>query len=193
MLAWALENRRKFSPAVVNKGRVGSENRVNLERRIALTTRDLGPLESMLRQRLLGAFEDLNARIGTSLSNPSLELEFAAHGEGAFFGAHTDIPIGCNRRTLSDQPGHDRIISAVYYFHGLPKGFSGGALRLYRLGTDISAKGWETENHVDVEPARDTLIAFPSWAVHEVLKVHCESGRFDDYRFALNCWYCRRL
>lgn len=85
------------------------------------------------------------------------------------------------------------MLSAVYYFHALPKGFSGGQLRLFRFGADHTAAQSELANHVDLEPVRNSLIAFPSWAYHEVRPVSCPSGDFADFRFALNCWYCRTL
>ena len=190
LLDHVLANRDKFSPAVVNKGQVDSVNRVDPAKRIALTTRTIGPLEPLLRDRLGAALADLAAQFGLGFTADSLELEFAAHGDGAFFGAHTDIPIGANRTTLSDEPGHDRVVSAVYYFYATPRQFSGGNLRLYRFGADPQGDGQDPANHLDLAPTDNSLVAFPSTVRHEVTRVSCPSGRFDDYRFALNCWYC---
>jgi SM-20-related protein len=76
-----------------------------------------------------------------------------------------------------------RVVSAVYYFHRLPKSFSGGALRVYPLA------GREKSNtFVEIEPVNDTLVFFPWWFPHEVLPVVCPSGQFEDSRFAVNCW-----
>ena len=47
--------------------------------------------------------------------------------------------------------------------------------------------------HIDLEPLRNSLVAFPSWVPHEVRPIGVPSGDFGDYRFALNCWYCRAL
>jgi Rps23 Pro-64 3,4-dihydroxylase Tpa1-like proline 4-hydroxylase len=41
----------------------------------------------------------------------------------------------------------------------------------------------------DVEPLHNSLVVFPAWLPHEVLKVSCPSGRFADSRFAINCWF----
>jgi Rps23 Pro-64 3,4-dihydroxylase Tpa1-like proline 4-hydroxylase len=46
-------------------------------------------------------------------------------GDGAFFTEHKDIAVEDNKF------GVRRIITAVYYFHRLPKAFSGGVLRIY--------------------------------------------------------------
>jgi hypothetical protein len=87
------------------------------------------------------------------------------------------------REDIVIRPGmtNYRVISAVYYFHRLPKSFSGGVLRIHPIGG-------EPASFVDIEPANDKLIFFPSWVPHEVMPVVCPSGRFEDSRFALNCW-----
>jgi Rps23 Pro-64 3,4-dihydroxylase Tpa1-like proline 4-hydroxylase len=40
----------------------------------------------------------------------------------------------------------------------------------------------------DIEPGQNRLVAFPSWAPHEVMPISCPSRRFIDSRFAVNCW-----
>ena len=191
---WVLSNRDRFSPAGVTKGVIGSEIRLDPAQRIALTTRKLGPIADMLTERLLDALPQAMAGTGTGGPSPtSLELELAAHGHGAFYLPHLDIPVGAQRTPVSGTPGEDRVLSAVYYFHGRPKGFSGGQLRLYRFGADSDATRADPANYVDVKPVRNSLTAFPSWVRHEVRPVSCPSGEFREYRFALNCWYCRAL
>lgn len=193
LLDWVLSIRDRFRPATVSKGRPKREFRVDPERRIGLTTRKLGPLEAVLRERLLKALPELMAGTGTGGPPPtSLELELAAHADGAYYRPHIDIPVGANRQPLGANPGEDRVLSAVYYFHAEPKGFSGGQLRLFAFGP-IPAAGEEKRAHVDLEPVRNSLVAFPSWVPHEVRPIRCPSGDFGDYRFALNCWYCRAL
>ncbi len=185
---WALSIHDDFQPATVSRGQSDRELRVDPELRIALTARKLGPLEELLRDRLLRALPDLMASTGTRGEPPtSLELELAAHGDGAYYCPHIDIPVGADRKPLGARPGEDRVLSAVYYFYAEPKRFSGGELRLYPFGPIDEA------NHVDLEPARNSLVAFPSWLPHEVRPIQVPSGRFEDYRFALNCWYCRAL
>ena len=97
------------------------------------------------------------------------------------------IPIGPDRTPLGGDPSgtQDRLLSAVYYFHREPKGFSGGQLRLHRFGSN-----GEPGDYVDIEPERNSLVVFPSWTTHEVRTVHCPTGQFADYRFAVNCWLC---
>ena len=194
LLDWALSNAGRFKPATVTKGRIDSKGRLDPESRIALTTRELASVEPLVRQPLLDVLDDAIARTGTGGSRPtSLELEIAAHGDGAHFAPHLDIPIGAKRKPLASEPGFDRIISAVYYFYAEPRAFSGGSLRLYRFGCEPQENGADANNYVDIEPVQNSLVVFPSWATHEVRRVSCPSGDFRDYRFALNCWYCRPL
>ena len=109
------------------------------------------------------------------------EMELVAHGDGAFFAKHIDTFTG-----IADLPAAHRMISAVYYFFAEPKGFSGGALRLYPL---LDAN--DEANYRDIEPVSDMLVCFPSFAPHAVRPIACPSGRFGDSRFAINNWICR--
>ena len=194
LLDWALSIADKFRPATVSKGRPKREFRVDPERRIGLTTRKLGPLEPVLRERLLAALPELIAATGTGGPPPSsLELELAAHADGAYYRPHIDIPVGADRQPLGANPGEDRVLSAVYYFYAEPKAFSGGELRLFPFGPTPFGQAPPPANFVDLEPVRNSLVAFPSWVPHEVRPISVPSREFRDYRFALNCWYCRAI
>src|SRR5262249_43378463 len=122
----------------------------------------------------------LIAELGITSLVPSnhIELELVAHGNGAFFKRHIDTFTGAAANDKSK-----RLISGVYYFHSEPKAFSGGVLRLYRFGRVENG-----DDFIDIQPEQNVLVAFPSWAPHEVLPVTCPSGRFADARFSVNCW-----
>lgn len=110
-----------------------------------------------------------------------METEVVAHGNGGRFGRHIDTLTGKSRL---DQPAKgSRTVSAVYYFYNEPKAFTGGELRLFPFGA-----GSEAVSYVDITPAQNSLLVFPSFASHEVLPVVCPSERFCDYRFSVNCW-----
>jgi len=174
LLAWALANRQRFAPAQVDTG-------VEETARKALSLRDLGPHADLFRQRLLARVDEWIAALRLSRFDPSLvELELAAHNDGAFFAIHGDS-------YRSDQPARgDRLLSGVYYFHREPVAFSGGQLRMHRPGAKPGDPGH------DIEPRQGRLVLFPSWWPHEVLKVHCPSGDFADSRFGVNCWIHRQ-
>ena len=186
LLEWTLASRARFIPARI------AGNVLDPTRRIAERLNDLGPHRPVFERRIRDNLADIFRRAGTRpFEVEFVELELAAHGDGAFFAPHSDIPIGTRReRPLGgDRSGtQDRLLSAVYYFHREPKRFSGGQLRLYRLG-DHEAAG----DHVEFEPVQNSLVVFPSWARHEVCPVACPGCAFADYRFAVNAWLCRTL
>lgn len=170
---WALDNRDRFRPAKVDHG-------VQTAARHALSQRDLGPFAELIRARALASLADWIGRLRVTAFEPSLvELELVAHNDGAHFTIHSDT-----YRSSTPAFG-DRMLSAVYYFHEEPKRFSGGALRLHRLGAVSGDAG------LDVSPDNGRLVVFPSWWPHEVLRVSCETGAFEDSRFSFNCWLHR--
>jgi len=89
----------------------------------------------------------------------------------AFFTEHCDTVVDGRKLAVG------RLISAVYYFHRLPKSLSGGVLRIYPLTGRAKSDAF-----VEVEPSNDTLVFFPSWFPHEVLPVSCPTGQFEDSR-----------
>ena len=74
------------------------------------------------------------------------------------------------------------MVSAVYYFHRQPRGFSGGQLAIYPIDAGDAAT---------IEPMHDRLVVFPSFAPHEVLPVTVPGNAFADARFSINCWLRR--
>ena len=174
LLAWVIENEAKFKPTKVSGG--------HPFRRRSLRVRDFRLMETMLRQRVLDLFPTLIRDLRVPQFEPSeITIELVAHNDGAFFKRHIDMFVG------DERGAHDRLLTAVYYFHAEPKAFSGGALRLYSFGVEE-----DESSFVDVWPEQNTLLAFQSWAPHEVLPVSCPSKRFADSRFSVNFWVNRR-
>ena len=164
-------NRDRFRPTTVQQS---DGTRVDPASRISLGLEDLGACHAPMEQRLRAAEPALRAAIGMGpYPLAAIELQIAAHNDGAFFCRHSDSYKGW---------GIDRVISGVYYFNRDPCGFSGGALRLYPL---------TGEGHVDVTPTHNSLVVFPSFVQHEVMPVACASRAFLDSRFAVNCWFRR--
>lgn len=174
LLGWTLSNAARFVPARLTHGVVKPEIRQ------ALTLRDLGPLAAELDARLREDAPRWAAALrSTPFTTSEVELELAAHNDGAHFTLHTDTYAS------SELARGDRMLSAVYYFHRQPRGFEGGALRLHRLGASPGDPG------LDVAPDDNSLIVFPSWGPHEVMPIRCASRDFADSRFAVNCWIYR--
>jgi SM-20-related protein len=157
--------RKKFDPAL----------------RVSARLRRLGVFQQVIESEILAVLPMLMDELRVSpFQIDSLGIELVAHGDGAFYKRHIDTQTAPDRDVR-----RSRALSAVYYFHTEPKAFSGGALRLHGIG--------DGAGFVDIEPVRNSLLVFPSWAPHEVMPVHCPSRRFIDSRFAINCWIHRTL
>jgi SM-20-related protein len=177
LLDYALSRQSEFAPT-----RVGSKV-VNPTARVSKGLRDLGSYRAILKAKIIDLMPVLVARLQvTPFEASKFETELVAHGDGAFYKRHSDT-----RTARNEDMKYLRVLSGVYYFNAEPRAFTGGALRLYAIGSN------EAEDFVDIEPLRNSLLVFPSWAPHEVMPVSCPSRRFIDSRFAVNCWvYCNK-
>ena len=174
LLAYALASEARFTPTRL--AHEGTGRREALTRQSAVL-KDLGAFAEPLHRKALALQSGLETDFQMTQTPPnSTQMEVVAHGEGAFYRPHTDTFTG-------DQytPGGRRRLTMVYYFHRVPRRFTGGRLRLFDLG------GGQT---IDVEPVHDSLLVFPSTARHEVERVSCPQGAFGDGRFAVNIWLC---
>lgn len=171
LLDYALSHEALFQPTRMVSGKVRPEYR------ISMGTNELGRFRPLLTQKLTDLTPQFIETLRVTPFAPDLiELELVAHGDGAFFKQHIDTRTTGSTRT-------QRMLSGVYYFHAMPKAFTGGALKLCAIG--------ENAPSVDIMPEHNSLLVFPSWAPHEVMPVSCPSGRFVDSRFAINCWIRR--
>jgi SM-20-related protein len=170
LLDHALRHEADFAPTSLGRGTVDPA------RRISASVREFGPFKPLFKSKMLGLLPDFIARLhATAVTDPKLEIELVAHGDGAFYKRHIDTQTAADLQSI-------RFLSAVYYFHAEPKAFTGGALRLYAVGSPAA-------EHVDIEPTCNSLVVFPSWIPHEVMPVQCPSKRFADSRFAINGWF----
>jgi Rps23 Pro-64 3,4-dihydroxylase Tpa1-like proline 4-hydroxylase len=174
LLEFALANEARFYPTRIGRG-------YDPGFRISLGLRDFKPLKTVLRARIRKLIPQLIAELRVDpFEHARIELQLVAHGDGAFFKRHIDTQSEIHAVGKSI-----RVISGVYYFFAEPKGFTGGALRLYRFG------GGKNSDFIDIEPEQNMLLIFPSWAEHEVMPVASPSRRFAESRFAVNCWVHR--
>jgi SM-20-related protein len=105
-----------------------------------------------------------------------IELQMTVHRTGGYYKIHQDVSA---KRT------RDRRVSYVYYFHRLPKRFTGGDLLLY--DTDVQECGYTT-GITRIEAVDNSIVFFPTEYFHQVTSVQCETEEFGDGRFTLNGW-----
>ena len=181
LLDHVLLHQDRFKPTKVN---VHGAAQVKWDRRISMRLGDWGDLRPLIQAQIVGVKDWAVQQLGiTPFHTTQLEMEMVAHGDGAFFSRHTDTHMN---------PDHtpswgERTLTAVYYFHALPKAYDGGQLRMHSL-VPPEAGG----THVDLVPQRDMLLLFPSWFPHEVMPISCAGGHFMQSRFAINCWFSRQ-
>ncbi len=142
-------------------------------RRAALL-HDLGPHGEMLAAAALAAKPAVEQALGVPpFAASRVEIELAAHGDGAHFHRHIDTFVAGHR-----QPD-PRVLTLILYLHRRPRAFTGGAIRMHALGgTGVD----------DIAPEHNLLVAFPAIAPHSVGAVSCPGGAFADRRFAINMW-----
>jgi hypothetical protein len=111
-----------------------------------------------------------------------IEAQITVHNDGDYYRVHTDNGTAETRT---------REISYVYYFHRQPKQFTGGELALFDAGQDGQGGTVPLGSPVVVEPADNSLVAFPSSCMHEVRPVEMPSHALEDGRFTVNGWVRR--
>ncbi len=126
-------------------------------------------LEQAIRERVPEAVTELGI---SPFETTWFEVQLTSHNDGDFFRNHTD-------NASPETSG--RTLTFVYYFHAEPARFSGGELVF--VGPD--------GDEVCLTPDNDTLILFDPRTSHEVRRICCPSGRFEDGRFALTGWLHR--
>ena len=176
ILAYAVSREKDFSRSrVLNQGVLTVS-----DLRISFTLKDLGPYKEIFTENISKIIPEMIASLQISPFNiGEIEVQFAAHGNGAFFTSHIDTAVHEKTET-------PRIISAVYYLHSIPKKFQGGNLRLHTVPI-----GEENDQPKEITPDNNSLLVFPSHAPHEVLSVVAPNVEFKDWRFAVNCWIHR--
>lgn len=170
LLAYVVAEEARFRPSKVVDG-------LDPGTRRSLVLRDLGPFEALLADKARALQPDLEAAFGMGrVMTSDVEIEMVAHGDGGFYGPHIDTFTGTDHVA-----GERRRITLVYYVHRRPRRFTGGRFRLHDMA------GRRT---IDIEPVHDSLVAFPSFAHHEVEKVSLPGRAFADSRFSVNIWLC---
>lgn len=177
LLDQALANEARFAPAAV---RAGGSYRVSGDDRQAFASADLGPAGPQFTAEVEARFEHLCEALGLfPFAVAGRDIEMAAHRDGGFFHEHIDTMTAGNRPGL----GGDRIISLVYYLHRPGARFTGGEL--------VMRPFVGREGAVRIEPKHNRLVAFPSFARHEVETIHVPGNAWEDARFSINCWLLR--
>lgn len=174
MLALALASEQEFE--------AGTEESRNPEYRQNLVIMGFGDTvhSRLIQSRLLMWYPLLAKSFGIPIFPlDMIESQFTAAGDGQFYKVHAD-----------DGPATPRVLSCIYYLHREPRGFGGGALRLYDA-IEIDGERMAAKTFTTIVPRNNRMVVFPSEEFHEAMPVRCPSGDFADYRFAVTNWIHR--
>jgi 2OG-Fe(II) oxygenase superfamily/Tetratricopeptide repeat len=105
----------------------------------------------------------------------SKEVRIRTYRAGNFFEVHRDDSL---------PESADRRISFVYFFHRVPRRFSGGDLMLIDTNPDGSRSS--VTAFTRIVPVDNSLVLFPSRFYHAVVPVECASPDPGDSRFVIN-------
>jgi Rps23 Pro-64 3,4-dihydroxylase Tpa1-like proline 4-hydroxylase len=110
----------------------------------------------------------------------SIERQLTSSGDGDFFRTHIDS---------GTESVAGRILTYVYYFNTEPRGYTGGALRLY--DGIIRDNGFldRGSTYVDLEPRNNSIVFFPSCLHHEVRPVQATGEGIAGRRLTINGWF----
>lgn len=176
ILEWAIANRSLLDDARIGGGQYAP----NFRRALTLSLRrsEAAPWRAAASEAIEALLPGLFDALNIAPFPHKIEAALVAYTDGCFVRTHVDTAYGDAREPT------DRVLTAVYYFHREPRGFSGGELRLYPLSSPRDAP----RPFAELVPVQNGLVAFASWAPHEVLPVSVPSGRWEDSRFAVNFW-----
>jgi Rps23 Pro-64 3,4-dihydroxylase Tpa1-like proline 4-hydroxylase len=150
------------------------------QRKVWIRPGSLGRFESAFGAAVLDRFSEILAGTGVPVFDVArIETEVCAQRQGSYFAKHIDT----DTREPSGSLQSDRLISAVYYFPREPRSFIGGELVIY----DFTGR----QEAARVEPARNRLVAFPSFACHEVTAITDGADSLAGARWSVNCWLHR--
>jgi predicted 2-oxoglutarate/Fe(II)-dependent dioxygenase YbiX len=104
------------------------------------------------------------------------ELQVTGHSDGGFFSVHSDAA------TNPAAPTWARHLTFIYYFHRLPRRFTGGDLLLF----DPPSSGDLSFTRID--PTHNSLVFFQSSQLHTVTQVQSAAADPLDGRWTVNGW-----
>jgi Rps23 Pro-64 3,4-dihydroxylase Tpa1-like proline 4-hydroxylase len=177
LVRYALDHEAEFqtSEVISPSGDPGVTDYSHRRSRVLM---DLGKHENLILERVRGVLPQVLDQLGMEeFPVRHVEAQITASNDGDFFGAHCDD---------SQELIASRRLTFVYFFHGEPRQFEGGELRLH------DSRGGErhvsTGSYQSIVPQQNQIVFFPCSVLHEITPVECPSRAFPDSRFTLNGW-----
>jgi tetratricopeptide (TPR) repeat protein len=148
----------------------------NPDRRISFTVGGLKEIQASFWQHVAVVLPSLFQRLQvTPFTVAKTEVRVRTYRAGNFFEVHRDNSIPATA---------DRVVSFVYFFHRLPRRYTGGELLL--LDTSTDSNKYAITKFTRILPVDNALVLFGSRFYHAVLPVECTSPDPGDARFVIN-------
>jgi Rps23 Pro-64 3,4-dihydroxylase Tpa1-like proline 4-hydroxylase len=143
---------------------------------------DLAEQQELILARIKSVLPQVLEKLGMEeFTIADVEAQITASNDGDFFLLHDDN---------GSEGVSARHVTFVYFFHGEPRQFEGGELRIHdahlKEGEYVSDGTFET-----IVPQQNRIVFFPCELQHEITAVKCPSQLFADSRFTLNGWLRR--
>jgi Rps23 Pro-64 3,4-dihydroxylase Tpa1-like proline 4-hydroxylase len=154
--------------------------KVDVSQRVSAILRDAAAFRDVFLPHVREAMREraIETIIGTGYDPESRpELQVTCSGDRAFFKPHTDSGKSVNK---------GRRITFVYYYQLAPDCFTGGSLLLFDASQD--EQRYSTGSFTRIEPEDNSIVLFPSNAMHEVEPVRAISSALEHGRFTINGW-----
>lgn len=130
---------------------------------------------TLLANKIKDQVSDITEQLGIEpFEFGRIEMHLTSHNHGEYYKPHIDNGAGKLK---------DRVITFVYYFHSIPREFTGGQLLFLH----------NKPKPLIVEPHNNSIVFFNSSLMHAVHPVNCPSGLFEHGRFTLNGWIWKKV
>ena len=172
--------KRVYAYALKNAGRFVETSTSSTDRdyRQSEVLFDFPEIAEDIRTRIRKLLPEVHAALGCAPLSSTIEAQMTAHNDGNYYKVHNDNGSEDTAR---------RELTFVYYFHGRPKKFTGGELRVF--DSVIRERRYvAAESSQLVTPNDNRIVFFLSRYLHEVQEIRCPSHRFEDGRFTINGW-----
>lgn len=155
---------------------------INYSYRRSRVLMDLAEQQELILARIKSVLPQVLEKLGIEeFTIADVEAQITASNDGDFFLLHDDN---------GSEGVSARHVTFVYFFHGEPRQFEGGELRIHdahlKEGEYVSDGTFET-----IVPQQNRIVFFPCELQHEITAVKCPSQLFADSRFTLNGWLRR--
>jgi SM-20-related protein len=177
LISYTLQHEEEFrSSEVISPS--GDPGLIDYSHRRSRVLMDLGKHENVILDRIRAVMPRVLEQLGMEeFLVTRTEAQITVGNDEDFFGAHCDD---------AQELIASRRLTFVYFFHGEPRQFEGGELRLHdSRGVEPHAG---TGSYQSIVPQQNQIVFFPCSVVHEITPVNCPSRAFADSRFTLNGW-----